>query len=285
MMTGSGAAAAEGVSTLEGANDWHCRPSAMHPYPVVLVHGTGMGSTGTWRTLAPALATEGYCVFTLDYGKSRNFIPGTLMNMFGAADIRSSARELAEFIDRVRAATGVEQVDIVGHSQGGVVARQYMRFEGGADPENPESNKVRKLVTLGATNHGTTFGAVQLVGAIAERFGVPVVSLMNAVVGQSYVQQMVGSPFLRELNSDGDTVPGVEYTVVASRNDTVSSPPENTFLTAGPGAVVHNLWVQDVSPNSVVDHMGLTSDPVVISIVKSALDPDHGEAVPPQSGK
>ena len=40
------------------------------------------------------------------------------------------------------------------------------------------------------------------------------------------------------LNSGGDTMPGIDYTVVASRNDSISTPPEATFLTAGPGATV-----------------------------------------------
>ena len=272
-VVGAGVAAAQpAADALPGVNDWSCSPSAAHPVPVVLVHGTNVGSVATWHTIAPALAAEGYCVFALDYGRTPPG-PVKLLDMFGTTDIASSARELAAFVERVRQSTGAAQVDIVGHSQGGVVARQYLRFEGGADPAAPGANKVRKVVMLGATNHGTTFGDVQHLGAVAESFGVPVVPLLDRILGPSYTQQMVGSPFLRALNEGGDTEAGVEYTVVASRDDRISSPPENTFLTARPGATVHNLWVQDVCPSAVVDHMQLTTSPVAVDIVKSALDP------------
>lgn len=53
----------------------------------------------------------------------------------------------------VLAATGAEQVDLVGHSQGGLLARQYLKFNGGAA-------KTDHVVTLGATNHGTTMSGI-----------------------------------------------------------------------------------------------------------------------------
>lgn len=45
----------------------------------------------------------------------------------------ASATGLAAFADRVRADTGTDKVDLVGHSQGGLVARQYVKFDGGPD--------------------------------------------------------------------------------------------------------------------------------------------------------
>ena len=46
-------------------------------------------------------------------------------------------------------ATGASQVDIVGHSQGGMMPRYYIKFLGGAA-------KVHTLVGLAPSNHGTT---------------------------------------------------------------------------------------------------------------------------------
>ncbi len=136
------AAASTSAPTLSppGANDWTCRPTAAHPHPVVLVPGTFESMVKNWSTLSPYLKAQGYCVFALDYGVT-NGIPAT-------GPVADSARELAPFVDRVLRATGAKQVDVVGHSQGGMMPRYYLGFLGGA-------RKVDALVGIAPSNHGT----------------------------------------------------------------------------------------------------------------------------------
>ena len=93
------AAQAPGISP-PGANDWSCHPSAAHPYPVVLVHGTFGDMTVSWNLISPKLKADGYCVFALDYGDR------------ATGPIEQSAAQLRDFVNRVLAATGAKRVSI-----------------------------------------------------------------------------------------------------------------------------------------------------------------------------
>jgi triacylglycerol lipase len=276
-LTGAAATAAadgfdgDGSLPPAGANDWACRPSAAHPEPVVLVHGT-WGNQNSWDVLAPQLKARGHCVFSLNYGRASSSVRGAAPGVYGTADIHGSAKELAAFVDRVRGATGSPRVDIVAHSQGGPMVRQYLRFEGGADRGDPANNKVDHLVTIGATNHGTTadgLGYLLPTGSAAT----PAVDIVANWLGTAALQQLFDSEFLRSLNAGGDTDPGIEYTVIASHLDRVVTPPETTFLTAGFGATVDNVWLQDLCPTDSFPHSNLPDSPTVAYVVQKALDP------------
>ncbi|WP_328601713.1 esterase/lipase family protein [Nocardia terrae] len=159
----------------------------------MLVHGTWAGAFGAYSYMGPELAKAGYCVFTFNYGRADVAGAGLVQPGTGATGyIEDSAAQLAALVDRVLATTGAAQVDTIGHSQGGVVIRQYLKFNGGADTSNPADHKVAHVITYGATDHGTS-------------------------LGHAGIQQLVGSPVLTRLNDGGDTVPGVDYTIVADQ--------------------------------------------------------------------
>lgn len=78
-------------------------------------------------------------MYALDYGA--NGSPLNALGAKGTGRIEDSAKELARYVDRVLRTTGAHKVDLVGHSQGGLMPRQYLKFEGGAE-------KVHRLVGL-----------------------------------------------------------------------------------------------------------------------------------------
>ncbi len=138
-----------------GANNWACKPSAAHPRPVVLVHGTFADMSDSWQALSPLLVNHGYCVFALNYG---SYAGAGALGIYATGNIPTSAEQLSAFVNQVLAATGATQVDIVGHSQGGMMPRYYLKYLGGAA-------KVHTLVGLAPSNHGTTLlGLATLAG-------------------------------------------------------------------------------------------------------------------------
>jgi triacylglycerol esterase/lipase EstA (alpha/beta hydrolase family) len=239
-----------------GWNDFTCTPSAAHPRAVVLVHGTGGNAVDNWLGLAPYLVDRGYCVFSLDYGRLEG-VPF----FHGLGPVEESARELSAYVDRVLAATGTEEVDIVGHSQGGMMPRYYLKFLGGAD-------SVNALVGIAPSNHGTTLlGLTRLLDLFP--------GLEEAIDGSApaLTQQVAGSDLLRRLNAGGDTVPGVEYTVIATRYDQVVTPYRTQFLD---GPNVTNILVQDRCAFDVSEHLSIALvDRVTFHETANALDPAH----------
>ncbi|WP_020108211.1 alpha/beta fold hydrolase [Nocardia sp. 348MFTsu5.1] len=259
-----------------GANDWSCIPKEGQE-PVVLVHGTWENAYNNWALMSPSLKAAGLCVYALNYGKLPlpnggglgNVIPGAN----GTGDIGQSAGQLATFVDRVLASTGSAKVNIVGHSQGGLMARQYLTFNGGAD-------KVDNLVTLGATNHGTSLLGIGALGRTINNLGIDVLGPVALGVGVSGIQQVYDSEFLKTLNRGGDTVPGVKYTVIGTRYDEITTPYASTFLTAGPGATVNNVTVQDGCEADTSDHLALSYSPRAVSITARAVGAETAGGVP-----
>jgi triacylglycerol esterase/lipase EstA (alpha/beta hydrolase family) len=250
------ASASAGSVPTSGWNDYSCRPSAEHPRPVVLVHGTFANGTDNWLVLAPYLVARGYCVFSFDYG----MLPGESL-VGGLGPIADSAQQLSDFTDRVLAATHVTKVDIVGHSQGGMMPRYYLKFLGGAA-------KVNALVALAPDNHGTTLDGLT---ALLPYFPGAADFLRSDLPGLT--DQVAGSDFQQELNSGGDTVPGVRYTVISTIYDEVVTP-YTTQALSGPN--VRNVVLQDLCPLDTSEHVaiGLT-DRIAFHEVANALDPAH----------
>ncbi|MEZ7004713.1 esterase/lipase family protein [Streptomyces sp. AD55] len=242
-----------------GWNDFTCKPSAAHPRPVVLVHGTFGNSVDNWLGLAPYLKDRGYCVFSLDYGQ----LPGVPF-FHGLGPVEQSAGQLSAYVDRVLAATGAAETDIVGHSQGGMMPRYYLKFLGGAD-------KVNALVGIAPSNHGTTLsGLTNLLPYF------PGVKDLLSEKTPALADQIAGSDVLNRINQGGDTVPGVAYTVIATRYDEVVTPYRSQFLD-GPG--VRNVLLQDLCPLDFSEHVAIgLIDRIAFHEVANALDP--GKATP-----
>ncbi|MDN5895617.1 MAG: lipase family protein, partial [Nocardioides sp.] len=185
----------------------------------------------------------GYCLFSLDYGNR------------ATGDIAASAKTLKKFVTRVRSATGAPKVSLVGHSQGGMMPRYYLKFLGGA-------KHVDDLIGIAPSNHGTS-----LVGNFAPVMGVagPVLD----IVCRACTQQGTRSAFLKRLNA-GDETPGdVSYTQITTVQDEIVVPHISGYLEAGPRTT--NLTLQDACPTAFAEHLLLPGNKAAIAWTLDAL--------------
>ncbi|MFH8572171.1 esterase/lipase family protein [Streptomyces sp. NPDC017993] len=258
------APAAADATVSSGWNNYSCKPSAAHPRPVVLVHGTFGNSVDNWLGLAPYLVARGYCVFSLDYGQ----LPGVPF-FHGLGAVEASAQQLATYVDRVLGATGARKADLVGHSQGGMMPRVYLK-NGGAD-------KVNALVGLAPSNHGTDVNGLT---DLLDQF--PGVKDYVDAFTPGLSDQIAGSDTLNRLNEGGDTVPGVHYTVIATRYDEVVTPYGTQFLD---GPDVRNVLLQDFCSADRSEHVAIgLFDRIAFHETANALDPAHATPTTCASG-
>jgi triacylglycerol lipase len=217
-----------------GANDWSCKPTAARPDPAVIVHGTFGDQKSLLDNLSLALKQDGFCVYSLDYGNR------------GTGPIEDSAKQLKAFVAKVLASTGAKKVEMVGHSQGGMMPRYYIKNLGGGA-------FVRDLVGLAPSNHGTTVTQGGSSGSSCTACD----------------QQAAGSPFLRALNNPDETPGPVDYTQVESKYDEVVTPYTSAFLT--PGAHSTNILLQDRCPADTAEHVFIPMDQQAIAWVLNAF--------------
>lgn len=240
-MTEPRAAAVAALQTWANSIDAaYAQPAAVPPpaagkKPVIIVTGT-LQEASFYDRLAARLRASGHQVYIYE-----------LPNL-GRGDIANSATGLAAFADRIRADTGADKVDLIGHSQGGLVARQYVKFNGGAD-------HVRNLIGLGTPNRGTLTAVLPSALGVGED-------------GFVAIDQMVpGSDFLEALNEGDDTIGDVRYTNLYTNEDLFVVPVESATLNDG----ATNVRVQDQLPDNRVGHPGLPSDPAVQNGIEDAL--------------
>lgn len=234
-----------GVATLLGAVVATAAPvEAQTPPkdPVVIVGGflTGQPIADVFYSgLADRLRADGY----------QAYIFGPVD--FGLADIRESAASLNQFVDDVRASTGAQKVDLIGHSQGGLTSRYYIKNLGGAA-------EVDSMVSLASLHYGTS---VANLGAFL---------LLGDCLGIAGCEQMrIGSSFLDELNAGDDTIGDVVYTNFATVWDELVIPYTNGFLHNDGNNT--NVTVQAQCPFRYVEHVGIAFDGAVYSGVVDAL--------------
>jgi triacylglycerol esterase/lipase EstA (alpha/beta hydrolase family) len=249
-----------------GSNDWTCRPTAAHPRPVILVHGFASVANDAWQTYSPMLADAGYCVFTLNYGVPAG-TPFPLDQVGGRTPLEDSAAQLAAFVDKVRAATGVAQVDLVGHSEGTQMPNYYLKRLGGAA-------YVHTFVALAAFWRGTNAAGLATITRLADRFGyAPVVNGVLDTACAACREMLTGSDYYAAFGDP--VVPGVDYTSIVTRYDELAVP-----YTSGIATGMHNITLQDQCPLDYSEHLAILSDPTAGADILNALDPAHPRPVP-----
>lgn len=253
------------AASAPGENDWSCRPTAAHPEPVVLVHGTAGNAATNWVTYAALLSNQGYCVFALTYGVAP-IEAASPIKFGGMNEISSSAQELKVFVAKVLAATGAHKVDIVGHSQGTYMPNYYVRFLGGAP-------YVDRYVSLAPLWNGTGTSIAGQLNAAGMPFHLTSDHLVPVCVACG--QMITGSRFATKMRAGSVAAPGVKYLNISTRYDELVMPYTSGQLTGYPN--MRNVVLQDRCPTDFTEHFEIASDPNAARLVLNFLDPAHAQ--------
>ncbi|MFF5725588.1 lipase family alpha/beta hydrolase [[Kitasatospora] papulosa] len=198
--------------------------------PVVLLHGF-IDNRSVFVLLRRSLARHGWRRL-----ESLNYSPLT-------CDIRTAAELLDRHVEEICARTGHHEVDIVGHSLGGLIARYYVQRLGG-------DRRVRTLVTLGTPHGGTS--AVPLAGA---------------------------HPIVRQMRSGSELIEELRLPAPGCRTRFVSfwSELDRVILPVGAACVDHpDLDAVNVRVTGI-GHLALPVHPAVASAIRQALESDGSD--------
>lgn len=157
-------------------------PSADAGTPVILLHGL-FHNRACWLWARYRL-------------RKRGLGPFYALNLPPWKDVESLTERVAKKVDELRHSRGIERVHLVGHSMGGIIARNYVQLRGG-------ERKVDRCVLLGAPNSGSKLAPFAL-------------SPLGRLL-------MPRSAFLNRL-AEPDVPPAVRVTAIFSRHDNMVQP-------------------------------------------------------------
>lgn len=156
----------------------------------------------------------------------------------GVVDIRDSARKLATRVVEVKGLTGSPRVDLVGHSEGGLIARYYIERLGGV-------SSVDDYVSIATPHQGTLLAFLGLLSPAAW-------------------QMTPGCAFLNDLNKPDCTPGAVQYTSIYTIFDEAVVPYT--------GAIYPDPTVVHKKATWFVLHIGMLWDPTIIQWVDNSLN-------------
>lgn len=234
-------------------DDWRSRPDEKHPYPIVLLHGTGK-SKSDWAQLGAQLRHLGFAVYAPDFGHR------------ATAPMRESAAQISAYMDAVFTVTGATKVILVGHSQGGLLARMWAA-------EGNNAARVHQIVSLAAPHHGTRPGGMMAPLVRGKQAHRTVHSLIHDIFGPAGAEMLGDSEIITALNEKEDgLLPGVIYSNLATRSDAIVLPIESCFL-EGPGCV--NRFIQGEKTLPIVRHDELPTHRLAMAVTIEEIFAHH----------
>jgi len=156
--------------------------------PILFLHGL-FQNRSCWTWIKYRLRRKGY--------RSLHDI-----NLPPWKDVEILTERVSKKVDELRLASGVDKVILVGHSMGGIIARNYLQIRGGAD-------KVEKCILLAPPNGGSRLATFAL-----------------SKLGQSLLPS---SDFMKHLR-DAPLPSEIPITAVYSRHDNIVIPYESGQL-------------------------------------------------------
>jgi len=177
---------------------------------VVLVTGY-MQSPLSFYRLERQLGNEVFDAFTYIWG-----------DFPYSQDLTLSSAQLEAVVREVYSHTRAEEIYLVGHSQGGIIIRAMVQHGMGADLP------IRKCLFLSSPHQGTWAGLAAIPHRGVLRLA-GLVPYIRKVTGESGLQLLPGSDFLRQLNSR--QLPGnIQFSSVFYALDPMIWPPTNAIL-------------------------------------------------------
>ena len=144
--------------------------------------------------------------------------------------------------------TGASKVDIVGHSQSGMMPNYYLKNLGGA-------SKVGTFIGLSPSNHGTTLSGLTTLGQQLGLLGLAGCGARRDDTGAVAADpglELPDQPLRRRRHRRRP-----RYVVITTTKDLVVTPHTNGYLT---GANVENITIQNQCPTDPVGHIGISYD-------------------------